>query len=418
MWSVIGGPIRGAITDVQTWLSEQWENIFGEGPDSVRTKISDLISPLTELWGGIWDTVTGPIRGPIETIKTWLTDQWNNIFGSEGEDSPLTRIQNFVTTITKAWKGLFGIGGSIRKPLTDFKDWITEQWNLIFGGVGSEGILTQINFDVLFSLFQTMFGGVTAAAGAVVGSVTDIAGGGIRGIISGFKNFIGGIFGADGSIAEFFRNFSLQNLLDVFTLMFTGDEGGPIKSLLTGLVTFATDIFKEGGLFSQAISSVADVLKAMLLTPIQNVMNGVIDVIVSGINFIIDIVNDLLSTATGAIPALSLGLLDNLDPSNYHLDFASARDGGILSGIGMVHKGEMLINAGEKTGVFPSEWVVAQNRIAAGLERLALPPQRQLQPVFVDGGGSRSQEINQNFYGQTDGQSVRRAAREMDALIR
>ena len=88
---------------------------------------------------------------------------------------------------------------------------------------------------------------------------------------------------------------------------------------------------------------------------------------------------------------------------------------GLGATLGLVHRGEQLLDISKPTMVFPQAWVQSMERLAYAAEHLAAAPMvNSAPPVIVE---SRSgQSFTNNYYGDTT-QNTRRATYEMAAIL-
>ncbi len=350
----------------------------------------------------------------LNTAK--LSDRIDHIKNTEG-----------FTVIANAFDSVFGEGSGIRRIFTDFEGWLGERWPAVFG---ENGIVSRLNLDSILGTFGRIFGGgllnpATMPQALVAAGVEAFsgAGGGLRGIVSGFGSWFGAQFAPGGAIHDLLAGIDLSAVVDIFSGVFGIDTG----SLLRGIGLFIEEIrrvFKNesGGSLFDALINVGRMLWNLIAAPIENVINSVLGAIwtfmkeaFAPINTAIAWVNEMVGEQLlsplqlRASPIISLTAPQATSPLTGSSHFPGLASGGIFTGMARVHRGEQLVSAGDATAVFPARWVSAMEVLAASVSRITFtpPPTRYGQPVVTDGGGGGN-TINNNFYGRTDEASVRR----------
>ncbi|MFC1959149.1 hypothetical protein ACFLYO_00410 [Chloroflexota bacterium] len=402
-------------------IADTFGTVFGSGEGSLVGQFNTFKTDFSTLWNDLFDPES-ELNQTLSTFFTGVGEEFNGLFNPTRET--FLNVGSFVSGILGQFDETFGEGATagIRTTLSGFSTWLGETWNTLFG---AESLFASFSLDGILGVFTNVFGsGFNMLGGAVGGAMAMAAGGiedqgGIRGVLEGFRSYVTGLFDPFGTLAGIFGSFSLQNILDTF-IGHLGD-GGFVRTVVNEFLAFAGSIFGEEGALQGVLDSVKTVVLAAIFTPVQAVINGVINVVVEGLNYILAFANQILDEAR-ELPVLS-GLLGNfqafpkLNAADYHVDIVpELRTGGLFGpGMAKVHRGEVLVGAKSPTMVFPAQWVKAMERLAYAAEQLAFAPQVNIpSPVIIDGRASGAQ-VNNNFYGQADGPSVRRETYELAA---
>ena len=352
-------------------IKNVFENVFGDGEDSIKTKVSNFVTDVT----------------------TWFDEDLPAIFDSFS----LTNIENVIS-------GAFGAGKeSVRTKIDGFVTFVSEKFNLggaldlLFGGFSLASLST---------LFTDVFGTEDA---------------GLRGALSGFKDKVTEFFDVDGTIQKAFEAISFVDLSTRFDGMF-GSEG-VIVGLFNTVKDAFTGLFKweAGGSFFDLISTMAASFEATFLTPIRAVFNTLIGVVWGAIGQIAGLWNGLLGTVASANEGwfgdafIPDDIPDFLNELKFDVGEAPVlKTGGFMSagGLARVHQGEVLASSGSPYTVFPARWVTAMESIADRLS-YAPPPSFGTEPVIIDAGGLN---VTQTFNGRADAAGMKRTMYELRAL--
>ena len=354
-------------------IKNVFENVFGDGEDSIKTKVSNFVTD----------------------VKGFFEDDLPAVFDAFSLD-----------TFTSTIGGALGTGkATIRSTVNGFVDYVSEEFSvggvldLLFGGFSLAGLTT---------LFTDTFG-------------TDDAG--LRGAVSGFSDKVTEWFAEGGTIQKAFEAISFVNLSTRFDGMF-GSEG-VIVGLFNTVKDAFTNLFKweAGGSFFDLVSTMAASFEATFLTPIRAVFNTLIGVVWGAIGQIAGLWNSLLGTVASAnegwfgdafIPDDIPDFLNKLKFDVGEAPVLGARTGGFFAGGGLakVHQGEVLAQAAGPFSVFPARWVSAMETLADRMS-YAPPPSFGTEPVIVDAGGL---SVNQTFNGRADAAAMKRSMYELQAL--
>jgi hypothetical protein len=352
-------------------LKSTFDNVFGDGPDSIKTKVSNFVTDITTFFGEDIPAVFDAFS--LDS----LTSTFESVLGASKE-SVRSKISGFVTFASEK----FGLGGVL---------------DLLFGGFSLSGLST---------LFTETFG-------------TDDSG--LRGTVKGFSEQVTAWFAEGGTIQLALEALSLVNVKDKFDGMF-GPEGvivgffGDVRDAFTGLFKW-----EEGGAFYDLVSTMAASFELTFLTPIRAVFNTLIGVVWGAIGQIAGLWNGLLGTVARANEGWfgDAFIPDDVPEFLERLKFDVGetpvlKTGGFMSsgGLATVHQGETLVSSASPYTVFPARWVNAMETLADRLS-YAPPPVSHAEPVVIDAGGM---SISQTFTGRTDSAAVKRSLYELQAL--
>lgn len=329
-----------------------------------------------------------------------ISKAFDDVFG-DGEDSLKTKIQGFVDTFEEKWNGLFGETGTVRVTWDDFKTKIEEKWNGLFG---EEGTFSSLSLDNLKETFNTVFGGKDVD-GSILNKVESVK----SDIQKIFEEDLPGIFDSF-TLDNLFNTFdsilglqpgSIQGTLDSFSEkvnnIFKNEEGGFIHDVVADVGAFLTKYIKDPAV------SVAN----WFIEAFETMVNSVI----KGINWLMEQWNKLPFGGSMEFTPLNLQYfgrvgVEPLDSGDRGVPGAAS--GGLFgSGLLKVHAGEVLAASGaNRLAVFPRRWVNAMDRLANAMVPYRAPS--ALAPVVnVQGGGGSV--TNHNTFNTYGSQSMRLA---------
>ena len=404
-------------------ISKAFDDVFGDGEDSLKTKVQGFVDTFEEKWNGLFGE-TGTIGTAWDNFKSNIKRKWDSVFGDGGFVSKLSFskvIETFTNTfgwpdgslwssldtLASKWEGAWKYpDGSIWEFINNLPDNIRKIFT-----EDIPGIFDGFSLDNIKQKFFAMFGDEN---------------GGIRSILNWFKVKINALFKPDegGVLKGIFGLFSLDNILNTFKDMFSSEEGG-LRGVLNSFMSKVEEFFRDGagGTMFDILAKVGGFFGRLLAAPVEGVINAVISGFESLVNAFIDGVNWMIeqyNKASGPIwDALTIDKLDHINLGEVKLipdqklggpatPVPGAASGGLFgSGLLKVHAGEVLAASGaNRLAVFPRRWVNAMDRLANAM----VPYRAGSAPapvVNVQGGGGGV--TNNNTFNVHSSQSMRLA---------
>lgn len=354
-------------------ITQMFDDIFGDGPNSLQAKVDNFSRTLTEKWDGIFGS-DGSIARTWDSFKLSITGKWDELFGEGGVFSGLS-----LDHIKNTFDAVFGgadVDGSILNKINRSKSDI----ETIFAQ-DIQAIFDSFSLDNIVEKFRLVFGD---------------EGSGIRNILNWFRAKINAMFKPDegGALRGIFGSFSLDNILATFENTFGIEQGG-IRATLNSFRDKVAEIFGgPGGKIYETLAKVGGFLEDLIARPVETVANffveafeKMINAVINGINFVMTAWNSLPfggGLEFTPLQPVSFGRIGQMTGRPQHAtpipgSFAS---GAMLGpGIARVHGGEVLVQAARPFAVFPKRWVDAMDRLANAMV-----------PVHV--GGSPAPVVN------------------------
>ncbi|HML21810.1 MAG TPA: hypothetical protein PKD09_09190 [Aggregatilinea sp.] len=368
-------------------LTNTFENVFGDGPDSIKTKVSNFVTDVNNFF-----TVDIPATFDAFSLDN-LTTKLDGVFGWP-DGSLYSSLDTFETNWTTFWAWP---DGTLYTKLSEFGTNVST-----FFTTTLPGYFDGFTLDSITTLFTDTFGNPTA---------------GIQAKITDFETFISGFFGEEGTLGGILKLFSLDTITGVWESAFGSDESG-VRKFLNDFKTDITSFFSNGpgGAIFDALSAVGGMLSTLVLAPLSFVANGFIAGFYGLVNGIIKAMNTIIR-GYNWLPLggdLEIGEIDELGDPPVIGDVASSKTGAYFAGGGLakVHQGEVLASAAGPFTVFPARWVNAMETIADRMS-YAPPSPPSYEPIIIDSGGMN---ISQTFTGRTDAAGVKRSMYELQAL--
>jgi len=329
-------------------ISQAFDDVFGDGENSLKTKIQGFVDTFEEKWNGLFGE-TGSVRITWDTFKTTINTKWNELFGEGGTFSSLS-----LDNIKDTFDTLFG-GADVDGSILNKVESVKSDLKTIFEK-DIPAIFDNFSLDNLFSTFENMFG---------------IEEGGIRATLNSFSDKVNNIF--------------------------KNEEGGVLHDVMASVGAFLTKYIKDPAV------SVAN----WFIEAFETMVNSVI----KDINWLMEQWNKLPFGGSVEFSPIDLQYFGRvgvtpLDSGDRGIPGA-ARGGLFGQGLLKVHAGEVLAASGaQRLSVFPKRWVSAMDRLANAM----VPVQMGSSPAPVvnvqGGGGSVTNHNTFNTYGS---QSMRLA---------
>lgn len=208
------------------FLSDTFDSLFGDGPDSLRGKVGGFADSIT----GKFDELFGSgsaLAGIVSSFKDTISGTWDGLFGPGS--TLATQVDTFKAGVSDKLTSLFGEGGPVRSALTDFRDAFTTVFEGLFG---DGGILTSV--DAFETALQTTWDGLFGEGGTIrTLTLDDVKQGFVDafGVPDGaayapFRAFVEAIQDTfDTLLPGVFDRFDLSGISDVFIKAFNPING-------------------------------------------------------------------------------------------------------------------------------------------------------------------------------------------------
>jgi hypothetical protein len=374
---------EGAFEDVRTTVTE-WK-------DDVTSKVDELLDHLgginlenfVQVWttAFAWDggVISETFKGFAGHVATWIT-----------EDLPSKFDAFSLENIRKTFTGMFGPSDGLLQAdlgvfLTHVEDVKLPDLATIFGAFSLQNIR-----DKFTGMFGPSDGLLQSDLGVFITNVRDVK-------LPDLKD----VFGA----------FSLQNLKTTFENMFGGTSvSGDLRDIIDQFKDYVIGIFKgeAGGKLYDTFKDLGDVLKSILVTPLETALNNMLNIAGNAVNETKGLIGDLIEKYN-TIPGLpSMGDIANfVSPIPIpQISIPGARKGGLF-GPGMVqtHRDE-LITPAEPIAVWPQRVSREIMRTIGGLSPQSWSVPASNQTVNND---NRATNTTNNTFNIRSGQSMRLA---------
>lgn len=378
-------------------ITQMFEDVFGDGPNSVKTKVTVFATAFEETWNSLFGD-SGVIVRTWDSFKSTITGKWNELFGEGGVFDQLS-LDKFKDKFDAVFGGA-DVDGSILNRLNSARVEIETIIN-----TDLPAIFDSFSLDNILETFRQVFGDESS---------------GIRNILNWFRVKINAMFKIDegGVLYGIFGRFSLDNILAIFESMFGIEEGG-IRATLNSFVDKVKEVFSAGpgGRIYDVLAQVGGFLSSLILDPATTVANLFIDAFEKMINAVISGINFLMTTWNSLpfgsgleftpISPVRFGRIGQEARPMHATPIPGMAGGGVLGpGLAKVHGGEVLVQSARPFAVFPKRWVEAMDRLANAMvpARITGAP---APVVNVQGGGGGV--TNYNTFNVHSQQSMRLA---------